>query len=91
MLQVHQMAEYYHISDSDEPYLWAVAEMALCAPLPPGWEEETQLEEEGEAVMFRWGRLTGGTSCIYVTSEACQDIFFFSHPLMVRHMRVLFT
>jgi hypothetical protein len=33
------MGAYFGIKEEEEDYVWEVAEMALAAPLPPGWGE----------------------------------------------------
>lgn len=52
------MGAYLRIKESEGDYLWAVAEMALCAPLPPEWQEIRQ----GPHTTFRWGAVGWGIS-----------------------------
>lgn len=33
------MGLYFGIKPAEDQYIWQVAEMGLCAPLPPGWSE----------------------------------------------------
>jgi hypothetical protein len=33
------MGRYFGIQAAEERYIWEVAEMGLCAPLPPHWSE----------------------------------------------------
>lgn len=33
------MGTYFGIRDNEDLYIWEVADMALVAPLPPGWSE----------------------------------------------------
>lgn len=44
------MGLYLNIKGDEDTYIWQVAEMALCAPLPPGWEE-TVTEMEGQPMI----------------------------------------
>lgn len=46
--QVQQMGLYFGIKADEDKYIWEVAEMGLCAPLPPGWKEEV-VQQPGEA------------------------------------------
>uniref|UniRef100_A0A383VRH9 WW domain-containing protein n=1 Tax=Tetradesmus obliquus TaxID=3088 RepID=A0A383VRH9_TETOB len=49
---VQQMGLYLGIKQDEDPYIWQVAQMALSAPLPPGWAE-TVMETDGQpTVMF---------------------------------------
>jgi hypothetical protein len=34
------MGHYFKIKQDEDKYIWEVAEMGLCAPLPPGWTED---------------------------------------------------
>jgi hypothetical protein len=46
------MGLYLGIKQDEDPYIWQVAQMALCAPLPPGWTETVTEVEEQPTVMF---------------------------------------
>jgi hypothetical protein len=48
-LQVQQMGQYFGIKPDEDKYIWEVAEMGLCAPLPPGWQEQVVVEQQDEA------------------------------------------
>jgi hypothetical protein len=54
--QVQQMGQYFGIKPDEEKYIWEVAEMGLCAPLPPGWKEEVTQEpgEPAPGIAFRY-------------------------------------
>jgi hypothetical protein len=38
------MGAYFGIGDREDLYIWEVADMALVAPLPPGWGEAPPAE-----------------------------------------------
>lgn len=50
------MGQYFGIKPDEEKYIWEVAEMGLCAPLPPGWKEEVAQEPTDAApgIAFRY-------------------------------------
>lgn len=55
--QVQQMGQYFGIKQDEDKYIWEVAEMGLCAPLPPSWKEEV-VQQPGEptpSLAFRCG------------------------------------
>jgi hypothetical protein len=39
-LQVTQMGQYLSIRLNEHAFVWEVAELAVCAPLPPDWVQE---------------------------------------------------
>ena len=49
-VQVTDMAAYLGIDPEQEPGLLPVARMAVCAPLPPGWQ---QVDHPDGFVLFR--------------------------------------
>lgn len=55
-VQVQQMGQYFGIKPDEDKYIWEVAEMGLCAPLPPGWAEVIvqQQGKEPPSVSFKW-------------------------------------
>lgn len=52
--QVKQMGLYLHIKEGEDSYLWEVAEMALCAPMPEHWEEVVEGTPDAPHVTFRY-------------------------------------
>jgi hypothetical protein len=72
------MGQYFGIKPDEEKYIWEVAEMALCAPLPPGWKEEVT-QEPGEAApgiafrcvpfIIRCRHHSGASSCLLKRCE----------------------
>lgn len=48
------MGQYFGIKPDEEKYIWEVADMGLCAPLPPGWKEHV-VEQQGQepSISFR--------------------------------------
>lgn len=53
LLQVQEMAAYLHIKPHEGQYIRQVAEMALCAPLPPGWKQVQEQSATGLQMMFK--------------------------------------
>jgi hypothetical protein len=58
------MCQYFGIKPDEEKYIQEVAEMGLCAPLPPGWKEHVQEQEQEPAIAFR-----------YVCVSVCRYVF----------------
>lgn len=49
------MGQYFGIKPDEEKYIWEVAEMGLCAPLPPGWQEHVaEVAGQPPSIAFRW-------------------------------------
>lgn len=48
------MGQYFGIKPDEDKYIWEVAEMGLCAPLPPGWMEQvTEAAGQPPGIAFR--------------------------------------
>lgn len=51
--QIKQMGAYFGVKDDEDLYIWQVPEMALVAPLPPGWSELQPGEQEAVELQFK--------------------------------------
>eukprot|EP00775_Hariotina_reticulata_P012567 gene12567-12699_t len=59
--EIKQMGQYFKIKEDEDKYIWQVAEMALCAPLPPSWQESVELMEGGTTPTVWFKNLDSGS------------------------------
>jgi hypothetical protein len=53
-----QMGAYFGVGEREDLYIWEVCDMALVAPLPPGWSE-APAAGDGPELPFRCLRRAG--------------------------------
>jgi hypothetical protein len=71
------MGQYFGIKPDEEKYIWEVAEMGLCAPLPPGWQEHVaEVAGQPPSIAFRWAWDACPSSWLAPGHACCQE----NHP-----------